>query len=89
MTRMMQNKEIIRKFQEISTEELLYINNEFNVKGKDIEMDPIQPEQEVYDHFAQLDRLLDQTNLLSTETHTPDISDTDQKYYFFEMFPLN
>ena len=44
------------------------------------------PEQEVYDHYAQLDRLLDYTDMLPTETLVPIISDADRKDYLFETF---
>ena len=38
MTRMMQNKETIKKFQGICTEELLYTSDEFRVKAKNIKI---------------------------------------------------
>ena len=48
------------------------------------------PDQEVYDHYARLDRLLDYTDIdmLPTETPIPVISDADQKDYLFETFPM-
>ena len=46
------------------------------------------PEQEVYDHYAQLDRLLNYTNILPTETPVPSILDADRKNYLFETFPM-
>ena len=42
MTRMMQTKETIRKFQGISAEELLYTSDEFRVKARDMDMEPVQ-----------------------------------------------
>ena len=131
MTRMMQNKETIRKFQGMCPEEFLCTSDEFHVKAKDMDMDPEQmwrdwpkclahsprkvwdgillirtynqsanglkratiqllkhyvkdprakntmiknitkqfrkpPDVGVDDHFAQLDRLMDYTNLLPT-----------------------
>ena len=42
---------------------------------------------EVYDHYARVDRLMDYTNLLPTETATPLISAADRKDFFFETFP--
>ena len=42
MRRMMQNKEIIRKFQGISAQELLYTSNEFHIKARDMEIEPAQ-----------------------------------------------
>ena len=41
------------------------------------------PEAEVYDHYAQLDRLSDYTNMLPTETPIPLILVADCKDYFF------
>ena len=152
ITRMMQNKETIRKFQGICAEELLYTMDEFFVKAEDMQMDQEQmwrdwpkclehaprklwdeikrkhtfnptenglqraigyllkeyakdprakntmiknivkqfrkpPETEVYDHYARLDRLLDYTDLLPTETPVPKLSKDDRKDYFFETHP--
>ena len=42
MTRMIQNKEIIRKFQGIYPKELLYTSNEFRVKARAMDMDAKQ-----------------------------------------------
>ena len=42
MIRVMQTKETIRKFQGISAEELLYTSDEFRVKARDMEMEPVQ-----------------------------------------------
>lgn len=39
MTRMMQNKQTIRKLQGICPEELLYTSDEFHVKARDMNMD--------------------------------------------------
>ena len=46
------------------------------------------PEQEVYDHYTQLDRLLDYSDMLPTETPVPSISDAERKDYLFETFPM-
>ena len=43
-------------------------------------------EQEVYNHYAWLDRLLDYTDMLTTVTPIPVILDTDRKDYLFEIF---
>ena len=42
ITRMMQSKETIRKFQGICAEELLYTSNKFFVKAKDMDMEENQ-----------------------------------------------
>ena len=46
------------------------------------------PEAEVYEHYTRLDRLLDYTDLLNTETPVPDISEAERKDYLFETFPM-
>ena len=46
------------------------------------------PEQEVYEHYNRLDRLMDYTDMLPTETPVPVISDAEQKDYLFETFPM-
>ena len=153
MSKMMQQKETIRKFQGICPKELVYTSNEFHVKAKDMNMEIKQMwsdwskclehtprkvwdkimrictfnqtenglkrailqllkhyakdpgarnnmiknitkqfrkplEQEVYDHYTRLDRLLDYTDMLPTETPVPLISFADQKDYFFETIPM-
>ena len=46
------------------------------------------PEQEVYDHYAWLDRLLNYTDMLPIETPIDLILVADRKDYFFETFPV-